>query len=176
MTTSSRTTGKGLPASTTVDFQVKPPFKIMEDNRRKFIRIDIDAPLTFCTIKSAEGTFWAECDGPSGEGEILNISAGGILMFTKNPVMEQTLVSISLQLEGCERVDHILGLVKRTEIDSDGYLVGLESITREKLSDVLDADEVGQLPQTLSSFTQRIQVLLNHYIYSKKLDENEQEI
>jgi len=171
--TSSRTTGKGLKTATTVDFQVKPPFKIMEDNRRKFIRIDIDAPINFCTIKSTEGAFWAECDGPSGDGEILNISAGGILMFTRHPVMEKTLVSMSLQLEGCETIDHILGLVKRTEIDSGGYLVGLESITREKLNDVLNQEEIDQLPKSLSSFTERLQSMMNNYIYSRKLSDDE---
>ena len=35
--------GKRIAAAAAVDFQVKPPFKIMEDNRRRFIRIDIDA-------------------------------------------------------------------------------------------------------------------------------------
>ncbi len=171
--TVSKTSGKGLASSTTVDFQVKPPFKIMEDNRRRFIRIDIDEPISFCTIKSTEGTFWAECDGPSGNGEILNISAGGILVYTEEPVMEKTLLSMSLQLEGCEKIDNILGLVKRTEIDSGGYLVGLESITREKLSDILTEEEVAQIPGTLSSFNERIQQVLNHYIYSKKLSEEE---
>lgn len=173
--TTSKATGKGLPASTAVDFQVKPPFKIMEDNRRRFIRIDIDAPISFCTIKSSEGEFWAECNGPSGDGEILNISAGGILMYTDQPVMENTLVSISLKLEGCETIDHILGLVKRSEIDSGGYLVGLESITREKLNDVLGSGEIDQLPETLSSFTEKIQSVLNHYIYSKKLNEYDED-
>lgn len=173
--TTNKTFGKGIPSTTAVDFQVKPPFKIMEDNRRRFIRIDIDAPISFCTIKSPEGTFWSQCDGPSGDGEILNISAGGILMYTKQPVMEQTLVSMSLKLEDCETIDNILGLVKRTEIDSGGYLVGLESITREKLNDVLEQEEICQLPETLSSFTERLQSLLNQYIYSKKLDEEEYE-
>ena len=168
-----KTSGKGLASSTAVDFQVKPPFKIMEDNRRRFIRIDIDEPISFCTIKSAEGTFWAECDGPSGDGEILNISAGGILMYTEQPVLENTLLSMSLQLEGCERIDNILGMVKRTEIDAGGYLIGLESITREKLNDILAAEEVEQIPKALSSFNERIQEVLNHYIYSKKLSDEE---
>lgn len=166
-----KTTGKGLPSSTTVDFQVKPPFKIMEDNRRRFIRIDIDAPISYCTIKSAEGVFWPECDGPSGSGEILNISAGGILMFTTQPTMEGTLVSMSLELSGCETIDHILGLVKRTDIDSGGYLVGIESITRERLGDVLENAEIERLPASLSSFTERLRDLLNQYIYSQKLSE-----
>jgi hypothetical protein len=166
-----KSSGKGLPPSTTVDFEVKPPFKIMEDNRRRFIRIDIDAPVTCCTIKSPEGGFWPDGDGPTGSGEILNISAGGILMFTQDPIMERTIVSMSLQLEGCETIDHILGLVKRAEIDSGGYLVGIQSITREKLNDVLGEDEIAQLPASLSSFTERLRALLNQYIYSKKLGE-----
>jgi hypothetical protein len=169
--TVNKTSGKRLPSTATVDFQVKPPFKIMEDNRRRFIRIDIDAPITFCTIKSVEGTFWAECDGPSGSGEILNISAGGILLFTPQPVMEGTVVSMSLQLEGCDTIDHILGLVKRTELDSGGYLVGVESVTRERLGDVLADDEIQQLPDNLASFTERLRALLNQYIYARKLGE-----
>lgn len=164
-----KTTARNVSSATAVDFHVKPPFKIMEDNRRRFIRIDIDAPITFCTIKSTEGTFWSQCDGPSGDGEILNISAGGILLYTTCPVMEGTLVSMSLRLEGCETIDHILGLVKRTDVDSGGYLVGVESITRERLSDVLDGQEIAQLPTTLSSFTERLRLLLNEYIYAKKL-------
>jgi hypothetical protein len=172
MMSTNKTSGKGLPSSTTVDFQVKPPFKIMEDNRRRFIRVDIDAPITFRTIKSAEGEFWPECDGPSGTGEILNISAGGILMFTEQPVMENSLMSMTMRLEEIETVDNILGLVKRTEIDSAGYLVGLESITREKLNDVLQEDEISKLPKDLSSFNERLQSLLNHYIFAKKLNDD----
>jgi hypothetical protein len=166
-----KTSGKGLPTTATVDFQVRPPFKIMEDNRRRFIRIDIDAPITFCTIKSAEGSFWPACDGPQGTGEIINISAGGILLFTNQPIMEGTVVSMSLQLEGCETIDRILGLIKRTEIDSGGYLVGIESITRERLRDVLDDHEVERLQGDLASFTERLRGLLNRYIYSRKLNE-----
>ncbi len=173
--TLNKTAGKGLPSTTAVDFQVKPPFKIMDDNRRRFIRIDIDAPITFCTIKSTEGTFWPACDGPRGTGEILNISAGGILLFTRQPVMEGTVVSMSLQLEGCETIDSILGLIKRTELDSGGYLVGVESITRERLGDVLSGDEIAQLHGDLASFTERIRALLNQYIYARKLSEENDE-
>jgi len=166
-----KTSGKGLPSTATVDFQVRPPFKIMEDNRRRFIRIDIDAPITYCTIKSTEGSFWPGCDGPQGTGEILNISAGGILLFTRQPIMEGTVVSMSLQLEGCETIDNILGLIKRTELDSGGYLVGVESITRERLCDVLDEGEIEQLRGDLASFTERLRGLLNRYIYARKLSE-----
>ncbi len=167
--TTTKTTPRNVSTATAVDFQVKPPFKIMEDNRRRFIRIDIDAPITFCTIKSADGAFWPECDGPSGDGEILNISAGGILLYTTCPIMEGTLVSMSLKLEGCETIDYILGLVKRTDVDSGGYLVGVESITRERLNDVLNEQEIIQIPASLSSFTERLRLLLNQYIYAKKL-------
>lgn len=160
---------KGQPTTMTVDFEVRPPFRIMEDNRRRFIRIDIEEPISYFTIRSAEGSFWPDGDGPRGSGEILNISAGGILMFTTEPLMENAILSMSLSLEGCETIDNIIGKVKRTEIDSNGYLVGVESITREKLADAFTADEMSQLPQTLSSFTERLQELLNRYVYSRKL-------
>lgn len=170
-----KTSGKGLPSTATVDFQVRPPFKIMQDNRRRFIRVDIDAPITYCTIKSTEGSFWPDCDGPEGTGEILNISAGGILLFTRQPIMEGTVVSMSLQLEECETIDNILGLIKRTELDSGGYLVGVESITRERLCDVLEENEIEQLCGDLASFTERLRGLLNRYIYARKLSEEHDE-
>jgi hypothetical protein len=141
----------------------------MEDNRRRFIRIDIDEPISFCTIKSPEGTFWPEGDGPTGKGEILNISAGGILLYTSEPIMEHAILSMSLKLEGCETIDNILGKVKRVEIDSSGYLIGLESITREKLCDILSENEIEHLPENLASFTERLRTILNRYIYSRKL-------
>ncbi len=167
--TLNRTQDRGVPPSTTVDFEVRPPFQIMEDNRRRFIRIDIDEPITFTTIKSAEGGFWPAGDGPGGTGEILNISAGGILMYTAEPIMEQAVLLMSLHIEECEVIDNILGLVKRIEIDSGGYLVGVESITREKLENHLDSLQIAQLPTTMASFTERLQTLLNRYIYSRKL-------
>lgn len=167
---SNKLTGKGLPATTTVDFEVKPPFQIMEDNRRKFIRIDIVEPISFAVIRSADGTLWPEGDGPPGNGEILNISASGLMMFTTQPVMEKTILSMSLSIEGCEQIDNILGMVKRTEIDSGGYLVGIESITREKLWDIMSKEEIALLPENMASFTERLQSLLNQYIYSRKLE------
>ncbi|MFH1737612.1 MAG: PilZ domain-containing protein [bacterium] len=175
MMSPSKTSGKGLSPTTTIDFEVKPPFQILEDNRRRFIRIDIVEPIVFTVIKSAEGAYWPEGDGPVGSGEILNISAGGILMFTVEPVMENAIISMSLKIEGCESIDNILGIIKRNDIDSGGYLVGVESVTREKLWDIMSKEEISRLPENMASFTERVQMLLNQYIYSKKLDEKADE-
>ena len=171
--TTSKTSGKGLPSSATVDFEVKPPFQIMEDNRRRFIRIDFEEPICYTTLKNTDGAFWPDGDGPSGKGEILNISAGGFLMFTDEPVMENSLLSMSIKIEGCEEVNNILGLVKRTDIDSGGYLIGIESITREKLFDIMSSQEIEQIPSDVASFTERLRALLNTYIYAKKLSVEE---
>lgn len=168
--TSRKTSGKGLPSSAAVDFEVKPPFEIMEDNRRRFIRIDFKEPISFTALKSADGTFWPDGDGPHGTGEILNISAGGILMFTDEPVLENSLLSMSVTIEDCNEIDNILGLVKRSEIDSGGYLVGIESITREKLFDMLSEKEIELISGDVASFTERLRSLLNNYIYSRKLN------
>jgi len=170
--TSSKTTGKGLPSSAAVDFEVKPPFQIMEDNRRRFIRIDFKEPINYTTLKSVDGAFWPDGDGPSGTGEILNISAGGILMFTSEPVLENSLLSMSVTIEECEEIDNILGLVKRSEIDSGGYLIGIESITREKLFDILSDQEIKQISGEVASFTERLRSVLNNYIYSRKLNDD----
>ena len=87
--------------------------------------------------------------------------------------MENSLLSMSLKIEGCEEIDNILGLVKRADVDSGGYLIGVESITREKLFDILSSQEIEQIPQNMASFTERLRSLLNNYIYSKKLSTEE---
>lgn len=172
----SKTKGKGLSSATTVDFEVKPPFQIMDDNRRRFIRIDIDEPVSYSTIKSPDGGFWVIGEGPAGTGEILNISAGGVLMFSKEPVLEGAVLAMSMKVEGYESLDNILGIVKRTEIDSGGYLIGVESISREQLRDTLSEAEITSLPENAASFADRLRSLLARYIYSKKLSDgcNEQ--
>ncbi len=170
---SGNSNGKGLPTSTTIDFEVREPFKIMEDNRRRFIRIDIDEPVSFAVIKTEEDGFWPECDGPVGEGEVINISAGGMLLFVKEPLMANTLISLSLQLKDCQPCDNILGKVKRIDLDSGGYLAGVELISREQLADNMSAPEIEQLPTSLASFTERLRTLLNDYVYSRKLNDNE---
>lgn len=171
--TSGNANGKGLPTSTTIDFEVREPFKIMEDNRRRFIRIDIEEPVSFAVIKTDDGGFWPETDGPTGQGEIINISAGGMLIFVNEPLLANTLVSMSMQLTGCEPIDNILGKVKRVDMDSGGYLVGIESITREQLADNLSNAEIERIPKELSSFNERLRALLNNYVYSRKLNEDE---
>ncbi len=169
-----KTKGKGMPPAATLDFEVKPPFQIMEDNRRRFIRIDFEEPVRFFVIKAADGAFWPDSDGSVGDGEILNISAGGILMFTSEPILESTLLLLTVNIEGVDAIDNILGKVKRTEIDSGGYLVGVETITREQLFDILTPDEIEKLPPSVSSFTERLRSILNRYIYSRKLENDDE--
>lgn len=175
--TVNKTSGKGLLSSTTVDFEVKAPFQILEDNRRRYIRLDIDEPISYRVIRSAEGVSWPDGDGPSGIGEILNISAGGILMYATEPVLPDCVLSLTIKIKGCEAIDNILAIAKRSEIDSGGYLIGLESVTREMLCDILSEAEMSMLPKNVASFTERLKSLLNQYIYSRKLNvENETEI
>ena len=173
--TASKSNGKGLPTATTIDFEVRAPFQIMEDNRRRFIRIDIEEPATFTVIKTSEGGFWPAGDGPTGTGEVLNISAGGMLLFVEQPIMENAVLSMSLGLEGCDKVDNVLGKVKRVDLDLGGYLVGIESITREKLADNMSRQEIDQLPPTLSSFNERLRLILNEYVYARKLSDTDDE-
>ena len=48
--------------------------------------------------------------------------------------------------------------------------MGIESITREKLWDIMSKEEIALLPENMASFTERLQSLLNQYIYSRKLE------
>ena len=146
------------------EHQVRSPFKVTQDTRRSFVRVEITSPLYLQRIKGADGGFWPEGQGQPIAGTILNISLGGVLVDLEHPVKHGDIVTLRFNLQGEVILQNVLGLVKRTE-ESDGkYLTGVEFVTREKLTDRLSNAEIDVLSDEINGFDDNVRKVLKKYI------------
>lgn len=148
---------------------VKPPFRMEEDKKRRYIRLEISEPIALVVMKDRDGGFWPDGDGAGHEGRILNISAGGVLVEGTGAIEEGTLVVIKLSLHDVEIIDNIIGLVKRSELDGDAWLTGIEFLPRECLADHFSAAELNLIPTELASFGEQLRKTLNRYVYYRRV-------
>jgi len=59
--------------------------------------------------------------------------------------------------------------VKRTDQEDSSYLIGIEFVGRDYLSDKLSHGELEVLSENLSDFNQTVQDVLRKYIYRKQV-------
>jgi hypothetical protein len=144
---------------------VRKPFKLMKDNQRRYVRLEITSPVSLKKIKDIFGSFWPNGDAYSIEGSILNISSGGVLVEIDQPLNEGDLVLLRMTVEGIDTIDNILGMAKRCEAaDDTAYLVGIEFITRHHLNDLLSQAEAETLDPSCCDFNERIRQVLQQYV------------
>ncbi|MFH2036171.1 MAG: PilZ domain-containing protein [Candidatus Zixiibacteriota bacterium] len=148
---------------------VKSPFKIQKEQKRRFIRLEISEPTTYSVLRDHLGGFFPQGDGPEYQGAILNISAGGVLLTSQDPMEEGAIVLIKMTLQDVELIDRIIGIVKRAEADEKDWLIGIEFISKENLSDYFSDAEFDLLPDNIASFNERLRSVLNKYIYFKRV-------
>jgi len=148
---------------------VKSPFKIQKEQKRRFIRLEISEPVNYSLLRDHFGGFFPQGDGPEYKGSILNISAGGVLITSEDPMEEGAIVLIKVTLQDIELIDRIIGIVKRADADENEWLVGIEFISKENLSDYFTDAEFDLLPDNIASFNERLRNVLNKYIYYKRV-------
>ncbi len=143
-------------------------FKVQKEDKRRFVRLEISSPMAMRKIRQAGGEFWPTGERHVIDGVILNISAGGVLVELDQSVDEGDIVSMRFTLQEQETVDNVLGLVKRTDVDSGTFLVGIEFINRERLYDLMSQNEIDLLPENLSGFNERIRQVLDKYVHHER--------
>ncbi len=149
----------------------RKPFKVQEDNRRRFIRLEIAAPMTLKKIKDREAHFWPDGDWHVVNGLILNISTGGVLVELDQAVSEGDIVSMQFTLQEVESISNVIGLVKRADVDDGSVLAGIEFLTRAQLPDLMSRAEVELLGDKCFNFDERVKQVLSKYVYREKVDE-----
>jgi hypothetical protein len=150
---------------------VRPPFKLVKERRRRYIRLEISQPIEYSVLKDGSGGFWSRADGPSYRGSILNISAGGVLMVGETPLDEKTMIVMKMTLQEVEVLDKVIGVVKRVEPDEGEWLIGVEFITRESLVDYLSAPEYEMVCEDIASFDEMLRGILNKYVYYRRVSD-----
>jgi hypothetical protein len=143
---------------------VARPFKLEQDERRRYIRLEISSPMELRKIRDIGGQYWPTGDRHAIDGLILNISASGVLVEANQPVHEGDVVTMRFTLQEVEHIEHVLGLVKRVDNDDTGYLVGIEFITREDLGDIFTREQLKNLNNKLIGFDESVRRVLNKYV------------
>lgn len=145
---------------------ISKPFKLETDERRRYVRLEISSPMGLQKVKDIGGRFWPRGEHRVINGLILNISASGVLIEVTDPVNEGDVVVMRFTLQEVEQLEHVLGLVKRADFDGEAYLIGVEFITREDLSDSFTALEMSELSSDMTDFDGTVRTVLNKYIRS----------
>jgi len=151
-----------VPAENVV--QVRKPFRLEAEDKRRFIRLVISTPMTLKKIRDTGGNYWPEGDWHVINGEILNISAGGVLVELDQAVNEGDVVSMHFTIQEVEGLDNVLGLIKRVDIDPEGCLAGIEFISREQLADHFSQPELELLSDGYINFDDSVRRVLNRYV------------
>ncbi len=144
--------------------QVRAPFKVTQDTRRRFVRVEIASPLYIQRIKGADGGFWPEGQDRPISGTILNISLGGVLVDLDNAIKHGDIVTLKFNLQGEVVLQNVLGLIKRSEESEGKYLTGIEFVDRERLSDRLTRAELDLLSDEIDGFNDNVRKVLKKYI------------
>ena len=143
---------------------VREPFAVSDENRRRFVRIEISSPMTMRKLRNAAGQIWPDGEWHIINGTILNISAGGVLVEVDQQLQETDLVSLHFIMQDVEPLSDVLGQVMRAEREEDGYLIGIKFVTKKALLDTLSQSELDLLPATLNEFGQSVRAALEKYV------------
>ena len=149
------------------NFVIKQPLQLYKERKRRFVRLEIAAPVTYGILN---------IDRPLDEalqnqhnGTMLNISGGGVLMVGSASVPEGTYVTMSFELSGTDLITGIAGIVKRVDDDGEGgYLLGVEFCSETELNSVFGSANIGSV---ISSFDMKVKRFLLKYIFARKVQE-----
>ncbi len=149
--------------------RVRKPFKLEHQEQRRFVRLQISAPLALRKIRDIAGNFWPDGDRHLINGVILNISEGGVLVETDQPINEGDIVLMRFTLQDVESLDNVLGLAKRADLDDGCFLIGIEFITRSFLADIVSKAEMDMLSDKARDFDTTVRDLLNKYVHRERI-------
>lgn len=149
------------------NFVIKQPLQLYKERKRRFVRLEIAAPVTYGVLN---------IDRPLDEalqnqhnGTMLNLSGGGVLMVVDQSLTEGTYLTMSFELAGSDLITGIAGKVKRIDDDGEGgYLVGIEFCSETELNSVFGNANIGSV---ISSFDNKVKRFLLKYIFARKVQE-----
>ncbi len=149
------------------NFIIKQPLQLYKERKRRFVRLEIAAPVTYGVLNVDRPLSEALQDQHSGT--ILNISGGGVLMVGETGLTEGTYVTMSFELTGSDLITGIAGKVKRVDDDGEGgFLFGIEFCSETELDSVFGSANIGSV---ISSFDTKVKRFLLKYIFARKVQE-----
>lgn len=140
-----------------------------EVHKRRFVRLDITSPVEIKLLVKPEN----ENQEPGlipFKGEVLNVSAGGVLIESEDAVPEDNYVIMEFELNNTDRISGIVGKVKRCDSEEESiHLIGVEFCTREEIDANCPKEYMPLIGEQCLSFTEKVRELLDKYVFSEKV-------
>ncbi len=137
--------------------------------RRRYVRLDIASPVELKLIVPAS----AESQEPGFipfTGEILNVSAGGLLVESREAIPEGDYVVIELELNGTDKLSGVVGKIKRCDSESESaHLIGVEFCTEEDIRRNCPEEYQKLLGECCTSFSEKVRALISKYVFSRTI-------
>ncbi len=140
--------------------------------RRRYVRLDITSQIDLKLIVSEpeQGGFIPFC------GEVLNVSAGGVLIESEEAMPEDAYVMMEFELNGSDRISGVVGRIRRCETESDSsHLIGVEFCTSEDIAQKCPLECKKLLDEEYCSFDDKVRQLINRYVFNRKVQEKAEE-
>jgi c-di-GMP-binding flagellar brake protein YcgR len=153
--------------------------ELERSQRRRFVRIDIAGDIEFKVVETSSGQ--EPQLSLDKRGQLLNISAGGILLNTNKELKRDNIVLLNFSLKNSQRLENVLGLVKRSErsTDSDSdrkeYLAGIEFMTKKQALELLTSEITDTLPSTVNFFDEALQQVIVQFVYRQQVESRKRE-
>ena len=148
------------------DVLVKKPFKLKKENQRRFVRIEISAPVSIKNLRDDINNITDDAVYTI-EGTIFNISANGVLVEMQETVEVEDFLLMKFIIQDVETIDSVLGLVKRVDVENNNNLVGIEFLSPNILQDRFSQPEIELLEENIKNFNDKIHETLKKYLYNK---------
>jgi len=140
--------------------------------RRRYVRLDITSSIDIKLIvpEPVQGGFIPFC------GDVLNVSAGGVLIESEEAMPEDAYVVMEFELNGSDRISGVVGRIKRCDSETDSsHLVGVEFCTSEDIAQNCPPEYRKFMNEECSSFDDKVRKLINRYVFNRKVQEKAEE-
>jgi c-di-GMP-binding flagellar brake protein YcgR len=146
---------------------IKQLSKTEQTQRRKFVRIDIQGQVQFRLLDLKSDDFGQAEKMESGS--LLNISAGGILLCSTAKAKEGDYLLLNFKLRYHEKLENIMGVVKRVESQQKDSLIGVEFLTKDRLALPEHTHVANFLPPFASYFDDELERHIVQYVYNQEV-------
>lgn len=146
---------------------LQPISGLSRTQRRRFVRIDISGNIAFKVLDTSKHDH--SLLGIERTGELLNISAGGILVISGEKLNQGDYLLMNFQLKNNQRLENIFGLVKRVDEQEGEYIVGIEFLTKEQSLESFPPDLAEFLPPNTGYFNDELQKVIIQFVYKQQV-------
>jgi c-di-GMP-binding flagellar brake protein YcgR len=138
--------------------------------KRRFVRLDIFSPVEFSVLQ-IDADQRVRLHPQKRAGVLLNLSGGGVLIATADPVASGDLVIMKFDIKGFDSLTNVLGKVKRVEDQQeDERLVGIEFLDPEQLDDPALATALTRLSENPREFSAGLRRLISRYVFQRQVE------